>query len=186
VNSTNIVPPPDSEWGRTDYGALPGAHSFVVQAFCPPSMANAAGESGTIRGNAKPRIADVTDGLSNTAVVGECAARPIGYNRLKQIFSYGPLPVDGVNTPVGGGGGAWADPFAYFHVAGALADNSGIRGGPCMINCTSDNELYSFHPGGCNVLFGDGSVHFLTETDTPPVVISLITRAGGEVPPSDY
>jgi prepilin-type processing-associated H-X9-DG protein len=54
-----------------------------------------------------------------------------------------------------------------------------------MVNCTSDNELYSFHPGGTNVLFGDGSVHFLKDGDTPTIVIGLITRSGGETI-SDY
>jgi prepilin-type N-terminal cleavage/methylation domain-containing protein/prepilin-type processing-associated H-X9-DG protein len=191
LNSSLLNPPFDSEWGRTDYGALPGAHSFVVQNFCPPSMANAAGETGLIRNDGpgrKPKIADCTDGTSNTMIVGEDAARPVGYNRALQIYpdpNTG-LPTDGVITPASGGGGAWADPFSYFHVAGALPDLSGTRGGPCMINCTSNNELFSFHPGGTNVLFADGSVHFLTQTDTPPIVISMITRAGGEIPPSDY
>ena len=31
---------------------------------------------------------------------------------------------------------------------------------PCMINYTSNNEIYSWHIGGANALFGDGSVHF--------------------------
>jgi prepilin-type processing-associated H-X9-DG protein len=45
----------------------------------------------------------------------------------------------------------------------------------------SNNELYSFHPGGVNVLFCDGSVHFLKESMDPRIVVYLITRAGGEI-----
>ena len=41
-----------------------------------------------------------------------------------------------------------------------MADGS-ARTGPCAMNCTNDNELYSFHSGGVNGVFGDGSVHFI-------------------------
>ncbi len=42
-------------------------------------------------------------------------------------------------------------------------------------------ELSSYHPGGANVLFADGSVHFLKQTMNPVALVSLCTRAGGEV-----
>ena len=42
-------------------------------------------------------------------------------------------------------------------------------------------ELTSQHPGGANVLFADGSVHFLKQTINPLVLVGLCTRAGGEV-----
>jgi prepilin-type N-terminal cleavage/methylation domain-containing protein/prepilin-type processing-associated H-X9-DG protein len=189
LNPACLNPAPDSEWGRTDYGALPGFHGSLIDGFCP-AMQNAKGETGTIRNDGpgrKPRIADILDGTSNTLIVGEDGARPIGYNRKRQVFSadyndgVGFLPVDGIINPAGGGGGAWGDPFAFFHLAGARADDSGRRGGPCIMNCTSDNELYSFHSGGINGLFGDGSVRFLNENTNTCVVIALITRAGGEI-----
>ena len=47
-----------------------------------------------------------------------------------------------------------------FGPAGAKCDNSGQRLGSCMVNYTSNNEIYSWHTGRANVLFGDGSVHF--------------------------
>ena len=49
----------------------------------------------------------------------------------------------------------------------------------------SGEELTSQHPGGANVLFADGSVHFLKETMNPLVLIGLCTRAGGEVLSAD-
>jgi prepilin-type N-terminal cleavage/methylation domain-containing protein/prepilin-type processing-associated H-X9-DG protein len=194
VNPTCDPNPPDTEWARADYGPLPGAHDFVVQTFCPASywqnQQALGGETGTItfvQGNKGwRRIGDVTDGLSNTMIFGEDAGRPVGYNRRHASFSadygdgVGNVPVDGVINPVGGGGGAWGDPFTFYHMAGAAADDSGRRNGPCMVNCTSDNEMFSFHPGGVNVLFGDGSVHFLKDSDGPPIVIGLMTRTGGE------
>ena len=39
----------------------------------------------------------------------------------------------------------------------------------------------SYHPGGCNVLMVDGSVHFLSEHMATLTLQQLTTRAGGEV-----
>jgi prepilin-type N-terminal cleavage/methylation domain-containing protein/prepilin-type processing-associated H-X9-DG protein len=38
----------------------------------------------------------------------------------------------------------------------------------------------SFHPGGANVLFADGSVHFITNSVTPANWVAMGTRAGND------
>ena len=88
-------------------------------------------------------------------------------------------------NPTDYGCGAWADPYSYAHRCGSTADGIRCQGGICMISCSSNNELYSFHPGGVNALFTDGSVHFLKESMDPRIVVSLITRAGGEIVSAD-
>jgi prepilin-type N-terminal cleavage/methylation domain-containing protein/prepilin-type processing-associated H-X9-DG protein len=193
--------PPDQEWGRTDYFATPGFHHGILRALgFPPAYVSALADndSGVICdiSTSNPttglvntpiphvRIASITDGTSNTVMVAEGAARPVGYNHARQIYIQYGIPVDGVINPVNGGGGAWADPFSFAHLAGSSAD--GIRGnGICLINCTSNNEIYSFHPGGANMLFADGSVHFFKESMDPRIVVYMISRSGGEVVSSD-
>jgi prepilin-type N-terminal cleavage/methylation domain-containing protein len=190
--------PPTQIWGRVDYFAMPGFHtSLLVALGYDPTWASNLSEPGTIvdiaqqlpdgsYGNAwgHVTIAAITDGTSNTMMIGEMAGRPVGYNHNRQVYQQYGYPVDGVLNPTSGGGGAWADPFSYAHLDGSSAN--GIRGaGTCLINCTTNNELYSFHPGGVNVLFDDGSVHFLKETINPKIVVSLITRAQGEIISAD-
>ncbi len=199
--SGNPIPnPPTQIWGRTDYFATPGFHGSLLTALGFPAayVTSFQGDSGTIcdisTSNpitglvntpiAHVRIASITDGTSNTAMIAEGAGRPVGYNHARQIYFQFGFPVDGVLNPVSGGGGAWADPFSYAHLCGSTAD--GIRcDGICLINCTSNNEIYSFHPGGANMLFADGSVHFFKETMDPRIVVYMITRAGGEVVSAD-
>jgi prepilin-type processing-associated H-X9-DG protein len=197
-----IPNPPNHIWGRTDYFATPGFHTELLLKL-GYSAAAAAQLSGTdcgvicdiSTGNpttglvttpiARVRIASITDGTSNTVMIGEDAGRPVGYNHNRQIYVQYGAPVDGVLNPVNGGGGAWADPFSYAHLNGSTPD--GIRGGArtCLINCTSNNEIYAFHPGGANFLFADGSVHFIKETANQLAIVALITRAAGEIISAD-
>jgi prepilin-type N-terminal cleavage/methylation domain-containing protein/prepilin-type processing-associated H-X9-DG protein len=191
---SNLNPPPTQIWGRTDYFPIPGLHNTALQAAgMSPGYIAAVGEgkdSGTITGwpiTNKIRMASITDGTSNTMMVSECGSKPIGYNGFRQIYlsEVDGLPVDGVIEPVSSGGGAWADNFTYSSLAGAQGRQNGIRGGTCMVNCTSNNEIYSFHPGGSNALFVDGSVHFLKDVASVQLIASLVTRAGGEIISSD-
>ena len=42
------------------------------------------------------------------------------------------------------------------------------------------DEMYAEHPGGCNVLMGDGSVRFISEEINQLTWLAMATRAGGE------
>jgi prepilin-type N-terminal cleavage/methylation domain-containing protein/prepilin-type processing-associated H-X9-DG protein len=193
-NVTNLNPPPTQVWARTDYFPIPGLHNSCLQAAgLSQTYINAVGDntdSGTLTNpqiTGKIRMASITDGTSNTMMVSECCGRPAGYNGFRQIYFYAPdnLLVDGVIEPVTAGGGAWADQFTYARLAGAQGRQNGLRGGTCMVNCTSDDEIYSFHPGGANALFVDGSVHFLKDTSSVQLIATLVTRAGGEILSAD-
>jgi prepilin-type N-terminal cleavage/methylation domain-containing protein/prepilin-type processing-associated H-X9-DG protein len=185
---SNLSPPPGQMWARSDYFPVAGIHDALIDLLgLRPQYPTSTQMAGTLNdpafSNGGPfPITSVTDGTSNTIFMSECGGKPVGYNRLRQIYKseVNGLPVDGSVEPVSSAGGAWADMFIYSALAGGKCDNSGFRLGPCMINATSNNEIYSWHTGGANALFGDGSVHFLKENINPVVLIGLVTRSGGE------
>jgi prepilin-type N-terminal cleavage/methylation domain-containing protein/prepilin-type processing-associated H-X9-DG protein len=122
---------------------------------------------GAMRRNELTPIPSITDGTSSTIFIAEDAGRPPFYNAARQVFD-----------PVGKEGG-WADPNGPFSLDGSNTDGT-IPGG-CSMNCSNNSEIYSFHDGGANVVFADGSVHFLRSTLDLCILARLVTRAGGEV-----
>ena len=118
------------------------------------------------------RFADVVDGTSNTIALTECAGRP-------QLYRAG-MPASGTLNRTG-----WADHATGFDPKGYSFDGT-LSPGPCTINCSNDKAIYSFHVGGANVAFADGSARFLRATIDPGALVRLITRAGGEVVTGDF
>jgi prepilin-type processing-associated H-X9-DG protein len=193
-SGSNLNPPPGQFWARSDYFPIAGIQDALItslglRAQYPGSTQMA----GTLNdpqfpGGGPFTVASLSDGTSNTIFMSESGGKPVGYNHQRQIYlsEVNGLPVDGSIEPVSSGGGGWGDMFCYAALAGGRCDNSGQRLGPCMINRTSNNEIYSWHTGGANVLFGDGSVHFLNEGVSATTLIALVTRASGDIPGTDY
>jgi prepilin-type N-terminal cleavage/methylation domain-containing protein/prepilin-type processing-associated H-X9-DG protein len=147
--------------------------------------------SGALPKNGSPRFADITDGLSNTILYAESAGRPYVYRKGGKLVG-SDLTVDRLNA------GGWCRPASDFSVDGSSYDGATLPG-PCPLNCTNGervdpavfplpyygsegtSEAYAFHPGGANFAFGDGSVHFISETIPILDFARLVTRAGGEV-----
>ncbi len=116
------------------------------------------------------RMTDITDGTSQTFMVVEDAGRTELWRmgRHAQGFSYS---------------GGWATPDYELALDGSdtLYYGSGQGMGPCVMNCTNDNEVYSFHQSGANILFADGSVHFIRNSIKNTVFAALSTKASGEI-----
>jgi len=119
--------------------------------------------------NQTQRFAQITDGLSNTSWIVECVARPTLYRAGKRI-----------GTRIGAAG--WADRDVEFITHGF--DAAGVNSpGPCLMNCTNSDEIYSFHPTGAMVMMGDGAIRFLPQSTDTKVIGRLLTRAAGDPSP---
>jgi prepilin-type N-terminal cleavage/methylation domain-containing protein len=137
---------------------------------------------GLLHGNVAPRIASITDGTSNTIMVSEDAGRPDLYldGRLIPVGTVIPWYQGGkaVTQSNEGSGAGWADYNSEFYTDGDYSPNQ-------HTNWSSNNEVYSFHPGGANHVFADGSVHFVKRTTAPWVFVALISPAASEVISAD-
>jgi prepilin-type N-terminal cleavage/methylation domain-containing protein/prepilin-type processing-associated H-X9-DG protein len=179
-------------FGRTDYAPDAGSEVDI------PGIDITANASIIAQTPASPVAAtQVTDGLSNTVLLIEDAARPAWWGRSSIAKGYGFTPNSGTYQanaagPTPQGGGAWADPLNYIATNGSDPGGSGIAAGggfdgippapfTCSSFCSNDSELFAFHPGGGNVAMGDGSVRFLRAGLSNAQMGALLSRAGGEV-----
>jgi prepilin-type N-terminal cleavage/methylation domain-containing protein/prepilin-type processing-associated H-X9-DG protein len=134
---------------------------------------------GVLFQDSQTRLSDITDGTSNTVVVGE---RPPStdfrygwwYAGYGQAGTGSTDMLLGVNERYLGGGSAYAcPPGPYQFQPGDVANECDLF------------HFYSLHPGGAHFIFGDGSVRFLAYR-AAPVLPALATRAGGEVVIQEY
>jgi prepilin-type processing-associated H-X9-DG protein len=130
--------------------------------------------------NKVSKVMDVADGTSNSVMLTECAGRP-------NIWRAGRMTGSGEGNIANGAG--WAHFENSYSFWGKNSDGTtpsdGRRSGPCAINCTNERQAYSFHPGGANILFGDGSVRLLANSVPTTTFMTLVTRAAGEVTPAN-
>jgi prepilin-type N-terminal cleavage/methylation domain-containing protein/prepilin-type processing-associated H-X9-DG protein len=163
----NLNPP----LATTDYEAIMG----VQPASIDPGLYHANNRFSVMFRNSRVRITDVTDGTSSTIMVVETAARPVVYRNRTLIST--------VNNDQGI---SWADSEGPYSLDGANADGSQegctpANGCTFAMNKKNDNEPYSFHTGGINVVFTDGHVQFIRESVPLETFAALCTRAAGEV-----
>lgn len=150
-------------------------------------MINAGASSGaSLRGlfwpDSRTTFASVTDGTSNTLLAGEVIVRPGtggwgdggGYWGGGTWGSYGFTALEPPNTSVPD----------RFHTCKTETH----RQAPCTSSATSTAEIYarSYHPGGAQFVFADGSVRFISETIHLPTYKALATRSQGEVAANDF
>jgi prepilin-type N-terminal cleavage/methylation domain-containing protein/prepilin-type processing-associated H-X9-DG protein len=123
-------------------------------------------KDGILYRSSDTRLTDVTDGTSNTVMLGE---RP-------------PSPSPELDW------GWWA--WSAYDSALAVVDSRNLINLSCpkpsvygsarIDDPCGVHHYWSLHPGGANWLFGDGSVRFVSYS-AAPILPALATRAGGEV-----
>ncbi|MDB5385477.1 MAG: hypothetical protein JWM11_1123 [Planctomycetaceae bacterium] len=136
--------------------------------------------------NSKISVANVTDGLSNTIAVGERSSNH--------------APGTWTGSVAGGRCPAWMatlPPAPYSLPPGPAYDNADFGEALILAHCNATHlpnadfpvydpdVYYSFHTGGAQFLFGDGSVRFISSFVDGNTYQALGTIAGNELP-GDY
>jgi prepilin-type N-terminal cleavage/methylation domain-containing protein/prepilin-type processing-associated H-X9-DG protein len=162
--------PSGTKYGATsDYGALSPPRAFLWNLHVNgliDTIPYPGPPSGMMSNEATP-FKIISDGLSNTMIVAEAGGRT---ERCRVRICE--------DTYISGG--AWASPINNISPQGALFDGDPFEG-TCTMNCTNQENIYSFHHGGSNFLFADGSVRFISDTIVWKTLARMMTRSRGEV-----
>lgn len=139
------------------------------------------------------KIAELTDGTSNTLMIGEAAGRPLHFIKGRQ--QNGPSALGSglasvtapyadrkyTQPPWSDWGSGPSNAFAFF-------DGSGTEGRvtvgsipQCAVNCNNVVGIYAFHSGGAHAVFGDGSVRFLAASISTVVINRTLLINDGEI-----
>ena len=141
--------PGDEDSAETNYSAI-ATHRNGDEVF----YARDYNGTGIMYLDSKTELRHVTDGTSNTFLVGECDLDQFDpYNPSQQYW-----------------GKLWASENRITTAYGINSDLGHVHA-----------PVLSRHPGGAQFLFADGHVEFITESIDQDILVALTTRAGGEV-----
>ena len=120
-------------------------------------------------------VRSITDGTSHTMIVGENSGRGVGDSNGDAPGGENFADLDG----------AWASKsnLAKLKLKVDVDGYSAINP-PADVNW-AEEEIFSDHPAGANVLMCDGSVHFLSDSTHYNIYFALCSRNGEEVIPGD-
>jgi hypothetical protein len=183
-----------------DYCGLSGAYPDPAgrTSVCTANGAVQGGtycENGTLVALRAKGFQDVTDGSSNTIIVGEQSGQVNGRERsANALGAWHGLVTNTVVTS--DGSNVWNENTPVANIT----SSSGYTGGLTTLryapnaywlsgatgDCSSEFEvnyvLNSFHPGGILVVLADGSVRFLADTVDMNTFRQLCVRDDGQVP----
>jgi prepilin-type N-terminal cleavage/methylation domain-containing protein/prepilin-type processing-associated H-X9-DG protein len=155
-------------------------------------------------------ISSIADGTSNTILIIEDTGRNHPSQLYKTLSKYNdptcaagncdPEDASGTNSmravhrwadPDAGGSGVSGPPNASATYQKYINQNAIPLGGPpecpwTTNNCGLNDEPFSFHPGGCNAVFADGSARFLSNKIDAPTMRALVTRTEGVPIPKGF
>ena len=127
--------------------------------------------------NARLSTKDFTDGLSKTIFVGEHSSLLSNKTWVGVVPYSATCPKAPFPSACNSGGamvGAHSGPDTHDRPQVIIHAPNNPFG--------HTDEMYSEHgDAGCNVLFGDGAVHFVVDTIDPFIWVAISTRNGGEV-----
>jgi prepilin-type N-terminal cleavage/methylation domain-containing protein/prepilin-type processing-associated H-X9-DG protein len=182
-----LLPVANTQFARANYQYNMGWNDTSIQ---PPNTSYddpVKGCNGPLYRNSRVTYAGVTDGLSNTVVAGEKSPYLADATWVGIIPGYRHFAYNAFASAGTGGNG-----INYDYPGAILASHSGpsLYEVPQAIHPPNSplghtDEFYSLHPGGTNVLLGDGSVRFIKQSINLRTWQALSSRAGGEVVSAD-
>ena len=175
---------PTQSWSASTSGLMPSDGESVASDYMAPRgvldptvYANPNRRDGALAESHARRLAEITDGTSNTIVVTELAGRPVHYIGRKQQAT---VP----NSNWGGWNWwYWVGPWASYNSVWVKSYTGDCQSqwGQRVINCNNGEGIYSFHSGVANAALVDGSVQTLSESIDKSILYSLLTSKNGEV-----
>jgi prepilin-type N-terminal cleavage/methylation domain-containing protein/prepilin-type processing-associated H-X9-DG protein len=166
-------PSPPYYAAPADYGPAASVANNLAGYLGWPTTAN---RNGPFKPDANTKLLDITDGTSNTILLPEIAGK------YKLFQTRGDT---GQNLSLNNGGaGGWGDPTTGGNSLRGSDATGATQPGPCGINCSNDLGYYSFHSGGINAAFCDGSVRFVQAGIDINTLAGITTLANGEVAPN--
>jgi prepilin-type processing-associated H-X9-DG protein len=151
---------PDEDVRQTNMAGVCDSEDWTYNGVNPRELNEADGVMAATQGC---RISQITDGTSNTLMIGEVTGKGPNTYRAHFWATWNLLDTrDGINGPFTAPGGEWPATDSF-----------------------RDSGFSSFHPGGCHFVLCDGSVHFTSENMDHEVLKWLTTRAGDEPIPGD-
>lgn len=181
---------------RTNYfGVMGGGADKAVWAHAS-SHGRAFWENGVLYMNSKVAMRDITDGSSNTVIVGETKYQlgPKSPTNGANRFGWASTVRGDVNTNGGvlaavtdvkindwNGDGNEDDTSFTNHTDPKKPNRRGTVNGNAATQNLQGRAFSSAHTGGCHFTFVDGSVRFISETISMTTLQNLAIRNDGEV-----
>ena len=210
-NAEGLVTVGSGQYALSTYGGNGGTWTFPTSVATCDGIFLITGPQSKPKANQIPiEISDITDGLSNTILLGE---RIVGDTALDSWLQ---APITPTPDP-------WIQPEANYMVWApppGLNASAGLLGAMAMIGYKHGtvweppppslpgmppvqappvpwstlnwpwwirlSAYGSYHTGGVNIAMADGSVRFMRSSTTQLTLQWLSTRAGGEVLPADW
>ncbi|HZV06570.1 MAG TPA: DUF1559 domain-containing protein [Gemmataceae bacterium] len=185
-NQVNNIPMAGAQvWtvAVSDYVGVGGTTGGMRRTY---GLGNVGNEQGILNDNQSVSIMAITDGTSNTWMVGEAGGAPNVWVTGPRQFASPPFTTT-CNQGLSVSGLGWADENnGDWWITGNTADgmNPGSHGS-CVINCSNaGGGFFAFHTGGANFLCADGHVEFVTSNIATNVALLLIMYGDGVPIPS--